>query len=1006
MTSPGTPNQRPDDDREREEAGWQAPDAPPPPHWQDPQDPFGPGAGPDAGLLPDLPGSFPYAQEVPPAPQAPEPPAQRPPAQHPQPEQPLAAPHAAAPSPAAQPPTAPPAASDPFPYAQQIPAAQPFPLAPETPSPQTPAAEPFPWAQEIPAAKPTAAEPFPFAQEIPDRRPSPGALSSSPPRDVTQNDIPRPDATRFDMARPEGAAAPPPQFDEPWLNPAAGGAPGKEKSGKKQKKNKSKTKSEGGGAGRKALVFGAGGLALAAVAAGGVFAFVKFGGGGGDDAKDGARVGDAAFPLSGGAGSDGRDQELAGVASSGSTVIAVGGESDPRSARGLFLVSSDGGRTFAPGTVRGSDGATPGRGEVPRVVGGSARGWVAVGTRPGGAAVVWTSADGRTWQRRPDAVGDVFGPHAHVQRIAATATGYVAVGETSVKGDQSDAQPVVWVSSDGTSWEARRGVRQIGMTIRKGAVRLLEAVATDKSVVMESLVTPDPKKGGIRRLWRSSDGGRTWTAADAPAPKGSHGLVVGGGPAGFVAVREVNQGGRNFGQVFTSPDGTSWKQAGRLAPGGYQETIRLLGDAQGYSALIDRGGSLLVSRSSDGMSWQDAGPLAARSGQVVEDAASVGGHAVAVGRRPDGGDGDALLAVWEGGTAREIDLARVPGALHRDRTVTAIGAGSGRAVAVGSSGGDAAAWVSTDGSTWRTATGQGSAFTRTGSQRLDGVAGGAKGWVAVGSDQNHPLVTTSTDGTGWTAADGAPAFRGAGSAQPATAAVAAGPSGYVIVGAEGTSAATWFSADLSRWERGRGAGRWDLTAGRDSRWMADVTAGSSGYTAVGGVHLANGGDRPGVWTSSDGRQWRLRQLPLPSGIAEGRLEEVAAHGATLVATGFAKTPKGQEWLGFVSSDGGANWSPLPAPGGRAGLVVTALTAGPKGFAGTGTMGSDGSGDVIALSSADGKSWTASDAKGSGLSGAGDQRITGLAPVGDRLVGVGRSVNDSGDQPVLWTRTQD
>ena len=105
---------------------------------------------------------------------------------------------------------------------------------------------------------------------------------------------------------------------------------------------------------------------------------------------------------------DGRDQELLGVASAGSIVVAIGGEAGTADYRGEFLVSSDGGRSFRLADVRTAHGDEPGGGDTPRVVAGSDGAWVALGGSHAGTAV-WTSRDGKSWIRQPDATGAAFG---------------------------------------------------------------------------------------------------------------------------------------------------------------------------------------------------------------------------------------------------------------------------------------------------------------------------------------------------------------------------------------------------------------------------------------------------------------------------------------------------------------------------------------------------------------------------------------------------------------------
>ncbi|MBW8485300.1 hypothetical protein [Actinomadura parmotrematis] len=953
------------------------------------------------------PPAFPYAQEVPG--QSQQPPAS--PAAHESPAQPPAPfpyaqeiPGQAPPPPAypyTQENTAQPSAPEPFPYAQEIPRQQPQPpasfRAQESPA-QTPT--PFPYAQEIPGQAP--AEPFPYAQEIPgqasrQKAPEPFPWAQEIPGQVS-GQATRADMTRSDMAAPLArgprpsssptASEAPPVVAEPWLNQAA-------------------PKKRRGGKGKK-VVFGVGGgLALAAlVAAGGFYVLKDDGDDGGQEPAAGVRTGAALFPVDPAARADGRGQELSDAAASGTTVVAVGSEIDPAAFRGVFLVSADGGRTFQAASVKSADGGEPGSGEVPRMVaGGDRHGWVAIGSRSGGGGAVWTSDDGRAWRRLADSAGDVFGPSTRVQRIIATDDGFLAIGAHSARGDFSDAEPAVWLSGDGQNWETRFG-RQVGLPAAKGALSLLEVAAAGGTTLLESSVDLG-KKGTFRRVWVSSDGGRRWAPAGVPAPKGSRGLTIGGGRDGFIAVRDTSAGG----QAYLSSDGKSWKTGGRLRASGFRQTQRLLAGDGGYTALVTRGRDTLVMRSADGRSWQDAGSLVNASGRLLMGTAVTAQTTVAVGHDARSDDTDALLSVWDrAGTAVPVDPTKIAGAFHRDLGVSAVAAVGAKAVAVGGSNGDAAAWTSADGTTWTR--GRIDGAERPAIQRLQSVAGGPAGWVAVGDggeQPRHPLVVTSADGLSWRSADKAGVFAQRGRMALATYGAAANKSGYVVVGEDGLSGAVWFSSDLRSWQRGRGVARDDLTAaGRSNRWLRAAAGGPFGFVAAGGYQdlraPAGQGARPAVWTSEDGRQWRLRPLRLPAGIALGSLGQVAARDKVIVALGIAVGSAGLTPLGFRSADGGRTWKEVrvPAPADARDLSLNALTATPRGFVATGTTDRQGASDVVRWTSADGSAWQVDVPGGKGLSGAGDQQVSGLTALGDRLLGVGRDAARAEDVPLLWS----
>ncbi|RFU38192.1 hypothetical protein DZF91_28955, partial [Actinomadura logoneensis] len=917
------------------------------------------------------PDPFPYAQQIPETPKPPKP---------------------------TDPKPADPTPTEAFPYAQQI---------PETPKPSSP--EPFPYAQQIPDKRP-GSEPFPYAQEIPDRRPNPpepfpyaqeipaGGLARGPQPPVADRTITdrtimdQPSNLPFGQPVPDAGpgadvgvqpVAPPPLIDEPWRADT--------KSTKRAKTSRSK----------KPLVIGLVGVLVVGAAAGGGYFFLS-GNGGGSGTED-VRTGATVFPAGQVSVQDGRARRLTGVATVGATVVAVGGEND----RGWFVVSGDGGKTFAPASVRDTDGDAPAPGQVPTMVAGSEHGWVAIGSRPGGGTV-WTSSDGRQWRRQAEPAGTEFGPKSHVKRLIAGGAGFLAVGEVSRRGDFRDAAPAVWTSADGVRWEEHAG-GSLGLPIRKGRVSLFDAAASGSTLMVEGMHTVDAKHSG-RKLWRSVNGGKSWTESAVPVPKGTHGLAVGGGPRGFVAIREVTDGGKSFAQAYLSKDGSSWTKGGAVQAAGYRMTTQLAGSDRGFAALVVRGRDLLVSRSADGSTWRDGGTLDAPEGRTAEDFALSGDQPVVVGQDPRGGPAP-VLAAWDGSGGRlpGADPERVPGLVRHDHAVEAVAASAGKAVAVGGAGGDAAVWTSGDGRTWTRAKG---VPTRSGPQRLLDVAAGRAGWLAVGSDQTsprRPLVLTSADGDTWQAVDSAAPFQPARNTPLATYGAAAGPKGYVVVGEDGLSGAIWFSADMKTWQRGRSVGDNGLAARPNSnRWLRAAVGSADGFTAVGGVRDPKIGQgpaaRPGVWTSPDGVQWTLQQLPVPSGLADGALTGIAAHDSTLVALGTGIGSTGPAPVGYVSTDGGKSWkeSRPPLPDGARDFQLTAVTAAPKGFVATGTTGRAGTRDVVVWTSATGADWKLATTP-SALRGTGDQQVNGLAEFGDGVLGVGADSTDKAEAPLLWSR---
>ena len=713
------------------------------------------------------------------------------------------------------------------------------------------------------------------------------------------------------------------------------------------------------------------------------------------------------FATDPGATTDGREQSLTGIAANGPTVVAIGGEGDGVSFRPEFLVSTDGGRSFRLAAVRTLSGEDPPYGDAPRQIVAGKGAWVALGSRSDGTTV-WTSRDGRSWVRQPDAAGTAFGRDDRIGRVVALTSGFIAVGSTSAKGDFSDPTPVVWRSADGRRWDRVTG-GQLNLPSAGGALSLVGAAAHGDTVIVHGLGRgPGPHPKPVDALWRSTDGGRTWEVVAVPKPDGAGGYGIAATSAGLFVAREAQDKSGHYAAVYASADSRTWTQAGQIRLPGYKRLLRFNGSPSGLAALAGTGRDSTLVHSADGRSWQSAGSVPLSSDRILADVTQTPAQTVLVGRDNTGTDADPMMIVRDGqGQDVPTSLASA-GAVQPDQAVQAVGTADRRVVAVGSANGDPAVWSSADGRSGQRAR----TITRDGTQRLTSVTTGSAGWLAVGYDgtaPRHPLVLTSQDTSSWQAADGANVFKPKGHAALTTYSATMGPAGYVIVGEDGFSAAAWFSSDLKSWEKGTAPDQKALEGtDKTGRWMRDVTGGRFGYVAVGGLNdpTAHSGkpSRPAVWTSIDGRRWKLQQLPLPGGSIGAWFDHVAANGPTVVATGTATGPSGTRAFAFSSADGGGSWQQVSLPGGDGThAAVDAAASTPAGFVIAGTTGNPGSADVVVWSSADGRTWTSARPRGTGLSGRGDQSLTGLTAVGTDLLGVGVSAGNTGRQPTLWRR---
>ena len=706
----------------------------------------------------------------------------------------------------------------------------------------------------------------------------------------------------------------------------------------------------------------------------------------------------------------GISQSLAHVASSGSQVVAVGSQAGARIGRAQFFVSVNGGQTWRLGTEQASDGGDPAPGHAATLIAGGQGQWAALGP-----SAVWTSHDGVAWTLAstqgitPTRSGD------QVNVLRRTATGFLAAGANVPPGDPAAASPVVWTSANGVTWQ-RLGAAQLHLTAAGGRAGALTSAAADgTATVISGAVTANvpPGAGGARLtsgVWRSTNGGATWSPVPVPVSNGATAAsaTVAATANGFVAVRPGRAQAGADAVVFTSPDGAAWKFGATVTgQGGAALTLTSVeGGSAGAVITGSSGGNVLAFTSANGAAWRPDGILAsATAGTVSGLAVTAGGAVVAAGSSAAGPLGQQpTLTVDNAGRLTPVSFAGIPGAVQPELAVSSIAADGSSQVAAGSANGFPATWFSANaGTSWVRGTGApASVLNRPGLQELSGVAHGAAGWVAAGGVQSaaaqHPVVVTSADGQTWQAADAAPAFAGAG---VFTVGVAAGRGGYVIVGRQAvagrTVAAAWWSAGLTGWQRGTDAAAGALDGPGTSRQMLAATARAGGFVAVGAA-----GNRPGAWMSADGRTWRAVTLALPMNSVRAQLQQVTVNGRRIVAVGMAVTP-GDQTAPFtaLSVNGGATWteSLLPSPGGTA--AVNAVTATGSGFTATGTFGADGHQDVVIWTATDGLNWKTNSPPVTGLGGQGVQEITALTVSGSTLTGVGFAATPTSETPTIW-----
>jgi len=328
---------------------------------------------------------------------------------------------------------------------------------------------------------------------------------------------------------------------------------------------------------------------------------------------------------------------------------------------------------------------------------------------------------------------------------------------------------------------------------------------------------------------------------------------------------------------------------------------------------------------------------------------------------------------------------------HGTVMVSSIASAGGTLLAVGSADGHPAVWRRAVSGAWTLVSARSPAiYQRPGAERLTSVAHGPAGWIAVGGVVSgaapQPVVLTSADGVTWRALDSAATFAGSGNF---VMAVTSGPDGYVVVGKRmsrgRTFAAMWWSADLRSWIMGHNGG---LDGRLQPSTVYAVAALPAGFIAA-GTH----GHCHSVWTSADGKTWRVHDVIVPPGATSALLNVVAVNRNLVAAAGYAVLKDGDVPIFVLSADGGEHWRQIVlATPGTFGLVTT-LTAAGSGFVAAGLAGPAAAQHAVTWSSPDGQTWSAATEAGLGT-----RQITALTAFGHTVA----ATVQRGADPILVT----
>jgi hypothetical protein len=675
-------------------------------------------------------------------------------------------------------------------------------------------------------------------------------------------------------------------------------------------------------------------------------------------------------------------QTINRIVASGNTIVTMGSQTSDGVVRQQFFVSANGGASWrlAPVYAAGGQKIQAPLGYPAARLAGGPGGWLAVGPQ-----AIWTSPNGQAWTLAstkgitPMLAGDAMWV------LNSTSGGFLAAG---VAADGNHAtQAVIWTSRDGVTWQ-RKTAAQLGLAAPGETVQDISYItAHGTATVISGQVTRDGAT--YAGVWLSTDGGSAWTRVTVPADHGAGAAITGLGSdaSGLLAVRPGRSAdGAPDGVAYFSPNGTAWQYAGTIGASAGWNPGLVKGSNFGFVVAGASVAGQLVAFTSTGAggTWQQTGSLGnADTQSVVGATVASAGTIVAVGYTSPSkvSQQPVFLMANAAGSVRPVSLAGLAGGAIPELSVNGLAVSGGQQIAVGSTEGYPAVWRKASGGSWALATSLSQVSAAPGLEALTGVTHGLSGWLAVGAP--GPVVMTSADGATWHQAAG-PGSITADLAGVGAVATAAGPHGYVIVGklvAPGGScvADVWWSPDLTFWTRAHDV---NLTTG--SSQVLAVAADANGFVSV-GSH--NG--RPAVWTTTDGRTWKTIVLPVPAGASSGVLQQIAISGDRVAALGQATTPSGTVPVAELSVNGGSSWQQVPISSPGPGTTFTAVTASPGGFTAAGQFGQPGQQQVAAWTSASGTSWTPAPIGGlTGSQTGGSYRISALAPSGNAVTGIG------------------
>lgn len=577
------------------------------------------------------------------------------------------------------------------------------------------------------------------------------------------------------------------------------------------------------------------------------------------------------------------------------------------------------------------------------------------GNQASSSPVAWTSANGLNWQRLPADRLHLAAPGGHVLQLTRVSAhgshviveGAVASTRGSGKHRTTSLSDGLWLSVNaGSSWVPAH------VPVGSGAVSHIDGVAATGSGFVAIRPGSTKQTGSDAVAYVSSDGSSWSRAATITAAKTDHLQVtgVGGSDQGAVVSGQLASGAR---VAYVSTNGTSWRRAAGLGSSAQSlagVTVTAGGTvvAAGTTVRSAEGQQPYLVLAGSQARTVNFGAIPGATGPAL----GISGIAVAGGTQVAVGTANGYTAIWSAGRSGRWKRAS-SAALTRPGLGTLASVVHGRPgwLAVGEVATGAPSRpvvvVSSSGTSWQAADGE-TAFAGPGIA-VNQAAAGRSVYVIVGRQVIPARTVTKTTVvrrrkhvtsqvipsqavaaawwsaglTGWTRGAGATAGDLAGPGSPQMVAVTAAGTGFVAVGSARNAPAVWTSLDGKRWE---------LTGlrspdGSSTALLQHVAAQRNLIVATGTETTATGTAPFAAYSTDGGTSWQEASLRAPGGFAAVTALTAAGRGFEAVGT---VGPPGNQHVVVWSSRNGLTWRAREPAGtglsGRGSQALTALTA--------------------------------------------------------------------------------